>query len=196
MIRGLYRPGTSALHRMWPGLKLVLLPLAGTAMFLSQSPIVVAAALAGVVLLYLIAGFSPRLTAAQLRPAFWALAILFVVQFWFAGVDVAATVALRLAALILLASLVTLTTRMSAMVEVLERVLAPLRPIGVDPAKVGLAISLAIRFIPAVAGVFAEVREAQRARGVERNILALAVPLIVRTLKMADEVAEAIDARS
>lgn len=184
------------MHRMRPGLKLVLLPVAGTAMFLSQSPIVMASALAGVVLLYLVADFSSHLAAAQLRPAFWALAILFVVQLWFAGMDVAAAVALRLAALILLASLVTLTTRMSAMVDVLERVLAPLRPIGVDPAKVGLAISLAIRFIPAVAGVFAEVREAQRARGVERNLLALAVPLIVRTLKMADEVAEAIDARS
>ena len=40
------------------------------------------------------------------------------------------------------------------------------------------------------------VREAQRARGLDRHPLALAVPLVLRTLKMADEVAEAIEARS
>ena len=63
-------------------------------------------------------------------------------------------------------------------------------------AKVGLAISLAIRFIPAVAAIVEEVREAQRARGQDRSMIALAVPVIIRLLKMADEIAEAIDASS
>jgi biotin transport system permease protein len=40
------------------------------------------------------------------------------------------------------------------------------------------------------------VREAQRVRGLERSILAVAMPVIVRTLKMGNEIGEALDARS
>ena len=61
---------------------------------------------------------------------------------------------------------------------------------------VSLALSLTLRFIPVLAQVVQDVQEAQRARGLERNLVALAAPVIVRTLKMADDVADAIDARS
>lgn len=196
MIRSLFVPGASWLHRARPGAKLLALPVAASVLFLSASPPAMAGALLGTLLLYPAAGLAPRLAVAQLRPAMWALVILFAAQSWFAGVEPAATAVLRLAALILLASLVTLTTRVSALVDTLQWALEPLRPLGVDPAKVGLAISLAVRFIPALAAVLEEVREAQRARGVERGALSLAVPMVVRTLKMADEIAEAIDARS
>ena len=63
-------------------------------------------------------------------------------------------------------------------------------------AKVSLAIAMAIRFIPLISGLVHEVREAQRVRGLERSILAVAMPVIVRTLKMGNEIAEALDARS
>ena len=82
------------------------------------------------------------------------------------------------------------------MIEALQGGLVWLRAIGVNPAKVSLAISLALRFIPVLAAVTSEVREAQRARGLDANILAIAVPVVVRTLKMADDIAAAIEARS
>ena len=62
--------------------------------------------------------------------------------------------------------------------------------------RIALAISLSLRFIPLVRSVLDEVREAQRARGLERNLTALLVPLVVRTLKQADGTAQAIQARS
>jgi biotin transport system permease protein len=71
-----------------------------------------------------------------------------------------------------------------------------LRIIGVDPTRVGLAFGLAVRFVPVLASVAADIREAQAARGLDRSVFALAVPLTLRTLRMADEIAEAIDARS
>ncbi len=97
--------------------------------------------------------------------------------------------------MLLLAGLVTLTTRSSDMIAAVERGLAILRPIGVNPAKIGLAFSLALRFIPVLAKATQEVREAQKTRGLERSILATAIPVAVRTLKMGDEIAQAIDAR-
>ena len=55
---------------------------------------------------------------------------------------------------------------------------------------------MVLRFIPVIAQVAHEIRDAQRARGLDRSIVAMVVPLIIRTLKMADDVADAIDARS
>ena len=49
--------------------------------------------------------------------------------------------------------------------------------------------------IPVLGQVTTEVREAQSARGQSRNIVAVAIPVVVRTLKMADAVSEALDAR-
>ena len=191
-----YVAGDSAIHRCPPGAKILALIVAGTLLFALPRVELAVAALVVTGLLYRLAGIPARFVLAQLRPLAWMLAVLVLVQLaldgWLAGLLVAA----RLAALVLLAGLVTLTTRSSDLIEALQRGLSWLKPLGVDPAKVGLAIALTLRFIPVLAAVTAEVREAQRARGLERSIVALTVPVVVRMLKMSDDIAAAIDARS
>ncbi|MCW9042902.1 MAG: energy-coupling factor transporter transmembrane protein EcfT [Pseudopelagicola sp.] len=191
----LYRPGASPLHRLSPGPKLLAMMLCGTALFLVESLPLVAAALILTLGLYRLAGLPLRLAAAQLRPLAVILVIFFALQYWLSGPLLAAFVVTRLAALILLASLVTLTTRASDMIDTITAALALLRPLGVNPAKVGLAISLALRFIPVLGQITAEVREAQKTRGLERSVIATALPVAIRTLKMADDISDAIEAR-
>ncbi|AWN54060.1 energy-coupling factor transporter transmembrane component T [Methylobacterium sp. 17Sr1-1] len=170
--------------------------VAGTVLFALPRLDLALAGLAATGLLYRLAGISGPLVLAQLRPLAWILAVLVLVQLaldgWLAGL----LVAVRLASLVLLAGLVTLTTRSADLIEALQRGLGWLRPLGVDPAKAGLAIALTLRFIPVLAAITAEVREAQRARGLERSLVALTVPVVVRMLKMSDDIAAAIDARS
>ncbi|ORE90275.1 energy-coupling factor transporter transmembrane protein EcfT [Aurantimonas sp. 22II-16-19i] len=196
MIAGLYRAGDSPLHRMGAGRKLLALLAAGTLVFAIGSPWPAAGVLALVLALYGVAGFGPRLVLRQLRPVAVVLAVLFAAQLWLATPGEAALVVLRFAALILAAGLVTLTTRTADLVAVIERGLSPLSRLGLDVAKVSLAISLTIRFIPTIGQIAGEVREAQVARGRRPSPLTLVVPVIIRLLKMADEIAEAIDARS
>lgn len=196
MITGLYRPGRSRLHRASPGGKLAALAIFGTLVVLVRDPLLMLSLFCLALAAFRAADLSIPTALRQMRPAFPLLAILFLFQLWSADMAAASLIVLRLATLLLLAALVTLTTRVSAMTETLERALGPFQRFGVDPERVGLAISLAIRFLPALGSVLTEVREAQRARGLDRNMLALLVPLLLRTLKMADEVAEAIDARS
>ena len=126
----------------------------------------------------------------------WLLAIFFAVQLWLNDWQAGLLVITRIAAIVMFASLITLTTKTSEMLASLERALRPLKPLGVNPEKVSLAISMVLRFIPVIATVASEIRDAQRARGLDRSILAMIVPLIIRTLKMADDVADAIEARS
>lgn len=191
----LYTPGTSPLHRMRPGSKLLVLMGGATLLFLYESLALTIAALALTLLLYRLAGIPPRKMLAQIRPLLWIFALFFALQYWLSGPMLAAYVVLRLATLVLLASLVTLTTRSSDMIDAMTRALSLLKPLGVNPGKVSLAISLALRFIPVLAQITAEVREAQKARGLERSVIAVAMPVAIRTLKMADDISDSIDAR-
>jgi biotin transport system permease protein len=193
---GLYVHGNSPVHRLPPGIKVAALAVFGTIVFIVSDWRLLSGFLAAVLLLYATARIPWRLAVSQVRPAIWVLGLIFVVQVlvdgWMAGV----VIVLRFLTLILFASLVTLTTRVSAMIEALESGLRPLSRIGVNPGKLSLALSLALRFIPVIATITRDVREAQRSRGLERNLVALIVPVIIRTLKMAEDIANAIEARS
>lgn len=191
-----YVPGESLLHRLPPGIKILVLALSGTLLFALPRLELAGGALLLVMLLYPLARIPLRTMLLQIKPLLWILLLLFAVQWWLVSVQSAAMVVLRLMALMLTASLVTLTTRVSEMVDALENGLFWLRFLRINPAKVSMALSLALRFIPVLAAITAEVREAQRARGLERSIIAVAIPVIVRTLKMADDIAAALDARA
>lgn len=195
MLSDLYIPGDSLLHRARPAWKLALLFLYCTTIFVIAHPLMLAAGLVLVSLGYGLAGLSARDALTAIRPALFVLVIIFAAQLWLESLGMAIYVTLRLMALLMAAALVTYTTRAS---EFTEGILALLShaPAWVPKDKIALAMSLVWRFIPMIRAQFDEVREAQRARGLERNMLALVVPLVVRTLKTADEVAEAITARS
>lgn len=108
----------------------------------------------------------------------------------------AATVsALRLLSLVLFAYAVSLTTTFSAMLALFERLLAPTRHIGLNPAQMSLALSMTVRFIPEIRKQYLDVREAQFARGLHNSPVAVLVPLLVRTLESAQEISSALDAR-
>ena len=196
MIAGLYIEGRSALHRASAGAKILAMIALGTGVFLIPDWPVVSFVMATVFLLYPASGFGPRIIWAQIKPILWLLAIFFAVQLWLNDWQAGLLVVTRIAAIVMFASLVTLTTKTSDLLSSLERAMGPLRPLGVNPEKVSLAISMVLRFIPVIATVASEIRDAQRARGLDRSILAMIVPLIIRTLKMADDVADAIEARS
>ncbi|KZD02539.1 MULTISPECIES: energy-coupling factor transporter transmembrane component T [unclassified Thalassospira] len=196
MIAGLYIHGQSALHRAAAGAKILAMVALGTGVFLIPDWSVVAFVLATVLLLYPASGFGPRIMWAQIKSILWLLVIFFAVQLWLNDWQAGLLVVTRIAAIVMFASLVTLTTKTSDLLASLERAMQPLRPIGVNPEKVSLAISMVLRFIPVISTVASEIRDAQRARGLDRSIVAMVVPLIIRTLKMADDVADAIDARS
>ncbi len=192
----LYHPGTSVLHRLPAGFKILTLVIAGTLIFLASDLPIVAAFFAATAGLYYVAGLTLASAWAQIRPVVWILAVLFVAQGLITGWTMAVFIVLRFASLLMLAGLIALTTRTSDMIDAMERGLWYLRYIGVNPAKVSLALSLALRFIPVLATITRDVREAQKVRGLERSIVAVAIPVIVRTLRMSDDISDAIEARS
>jgi len=197
MIEPLYVRGRSPLHRLPAALKLAALVAAGAGLFLVRDPrlLGVAAVVAG--LLVWSTGAGAAALWRQTRGLLWVLAAIGLFAGLFQGWLHALGVLLRIVALVGLALAVTLSTRSSDLIAVCERALLPLQRLGLlDAGKVALALALALRFVPEIWRHFQEIREAQAARGLARHPLALVVPLVVRTLKRADEIAQAIDARS
>lgn len=192
---GLYVPGSSLLHRSPAGLKLVLLGAAGVVSVLLDQPWQVLVALGVVLVLYGVAGLPLRTLARQLRPLLWLGAVTAVFHVVVNGWQRAFVVVGLLAVLVLLAALVTLTSRTTDLVDAVVTGCRPLRVLRVDPERIGLVIALGIRCVPVVIGLAEEVRDAQRARGLAASPRAFAVPLLVRSLRYADALGEALTAR-
>jgi len=115
---------------------------------------------------------------------------------YFAGVTQALIVLLRLIALLVLALAVMASTTITAMMAVVERVLQPFDRWGwVRADKVALMFGICLRLMPVLLEQWQEIRQAQSARGHQSNPFALLVPMLVRTLQRASEIADAIDAR-
>jgi len=191
----LYHRTDSIIHKLPAGGKLLALVALSSLLFIFDNVWIALTAVFVVLVFYAIANIPAKVALLQIRPVLYLLIVFFVAQGFFVGWDVAVLIVARFAALILAAGLVTLTTLTSNMVGALEAGMRPFsRWLAVE--KVSLALSLAIRFIPVVATLTAEVREAQRVRGLESNIFAIAMPVIIRTLKMGTQIAEALDARS
>jgi len=83
---------------------------------------------------------------------------------------------------------------MGDLLDSLRRVLRPLRGVGIDPEAVEMTLSLTIAMIPVVAALAGQVRDAQRAGGMRTGPRA-ALPLLVLTMKHADDVGDALVAR-
>jgi biotin transport system permease protein len=192
---GLYVPGDSAIHRMRAGTKLVAMLLAGAGSVFLDHAWQVCVALVLVLAGYLAARLSLRLALSQVRPLVWIVGFVTVFHLVVSGWERAAVFAGVITSLVLLAALVTLTTRTTDMVDAFVHALQPLRRVGVQPERVGLLLALGIRSVPVVVSLAEEVRDAQLARGLAASPRAFAVPLIVRSLRHADALGDALVAR-
>jgi biotin transport system permease protein len=191
----LYHHGSGLLHRVPAGVKLAALAVGALVLSLfPHGPVSIGVSLLLVLALYGLAGLPLRLPFQELWRLRWILAVLAAALAVFVSPSAAWINTGRVAAVLLLASLLTLTTRMSELMAVLDRLLRPLRRFGLDPDAAALTVSLTLTTVPVIAGFAARVREAEQARGVRLGARA-AVPLLVLSLRHADEVGEALAAR-
>ena len=189
-------PVETPLHRLSAGVKLAALCLFTVALFRLSSPLPLLAVTCALALLHL--ALHRNLGAAavrQLRPL-WPFLLVIALWHGFTGDLAGGTViALRLITAVAAANLVTMTTRLSDMLAVLDRLTAPLARIGLPARHLSLAIALAIRFIPVLAERIDVIRAAWSARSPRAPGWRILVPAALAALDEADHVAEALRAR-
>lgn len=178
------------------GPKMIVLAVAAVGLASLPTAVWAAGVCAGaVVLAYVGSGVGLRELVGQTWALRWIVAITAIGQLVFLGPESALANTARVAATLLVAALLPLTTRVDDMLDALERGFGPLRRIGMDAERAALLLAVTITTIPVLARLGAEVREAQRARGVRPSLRASMVPFIVLSLRHADQLGEALAAR-
>ncbi|BBZ36279.1 energy-coupling factor transporter transmembrane component T family protein [Mycolicibacterium confluentis] len=193
---GLYQPGTSVLHRLPAGLKLLALGALIVGMsVLVDSPARLVVAAAGVAVIVVLARFSARAVFAQLRPVLWVVVFIFAFQVLLTDWRRALVVCGILLLSVLLAMVVTMSTRTTDMLAALTAGMRPLGRVGLPVDRVALALALALRSIPLMVETVRQVDEARRARGLRFSPRTAVAPVVVSALRSADGFAEALVAR-
>jgi biotin transport system permease protein len=196
VLNGLDIEGTSPLHRMPVRGKLVLLFLAAIFLFLTGDLRLLVPALGLSAGLYLSTGIGLGEAFRRTRFVLFTVLLVAAANYLFHSAHEAGVVFCRLSALVFLAAAVTATTGISAFMDEITRLVTPFERLGfVRAADISLAVGLVIRFVPEIFARYGEIAAAHKARGLPVRPLTVLVPLIILTLKDADTIAMAIDAR-
>lgn len=184
----LYRPGNSLLHRIPAGWK--ILGLFATLIAVSvwgRSLIGSAVVVIGFLAIFATARFGVRVLLNQLWQMRFLLLLVVVPQLFFAGVEKGIYNSVVVISSILLAGLVTLTTKTSDIVSLIERLSRS--------KSFAFLMALSVNSIALVMGFSKSITEAGLARGVRRSAIGQVVTLFVVALRFADDYAEALAAR-
>lgn len=222
VIIGQYVPGNSPLHQLDPRAKLLATFYLVVVVFLANNVLTYTCLIGLVLLSVYLAQVPLRFLWGGLKPVL--ILILFttllhlaftkggqvVVQLgpWHIyeeGVRQAVFIALRLIAIILLTSLLTFTTSPLQLTDGLERLLSPLRRMGVPAHELALMMSIALRFIPTLLEETDKIVKAQLSRGANfdsgpvwkrvKNFIPVLIPLFISAFRRAEDLAVAMEAR-
>lgn len=121
------------------------------------------------------------------------------------GIESAVYLVVRLSMLIIGSSLMTLTTTPNHLTDGIERLLKPLKAIGVPVHEIAMMMSIALRFIPILLEETDKIMKAQSARCADfengnivkraKGMLPILVPLFVSAFRRANDLAMAMESR-
>lgn len=219
---GQYIPGDSMLHRSDPRVKILLTFLFMIVIFfintfmgfliLSLFTLMITIG-SGIPLKYTLKGLKPVLIivifAAVINiftvPGTSIVQYGFLSRITYEGVSMAVKMALRLILLIMGASLLTLTTTPISLTDGIEKLMNPLKRVGIPAHEIAMMMTIALRFIPTLLEETDKIMKAQAARGADfdtgnliqraKSFVPVLVPLFVSAFRRADELASAMEAR-
>ncbi|HKU36295.1 MAG TPA: energy-coupling factor transporter transmembrane protein EcfT [Paenarthrobacter sp.] len=190
-----YVRGDSLVHRTPLWLKFLLVAACGTASFLIVDWVVSLLVFLVMCGIFLLSGAGIR----RLLRALWMvtpiLAAIGLFQWWQLGGPTAARIVLNVLVCVVASSVLTATTPVQELLDGVVSLAKPFQRWGADPERFALTIAVMLRSIPFIAGAFSDVRDAARARGLERNPRALVLPVFITTVAYARQTGDALAAR-
>ena len=218
-VPGTFRPGVSFAHRLHPSAKLVYCLLFMVVAFVAQTPATFVAVGVAAVASLIASGTTPARTLRTLKPFCWLMAFVLVfnacftvsgavifalgpIQLTDGGLAFGALSVMRFAFVLLGTSMLMATTSPTALADGTERLMRPLRRLGLRTDDITLAIQLTLRFIPVLLEEFARIKEAQELRLARfdaasplaraRSFVPVIVPLFSSALRRSDTLALAM----
>ncbi len=192
---GLYHYPPTWLHKLPAGFKLFMLAILSALALHIESAIYLTATLAFACLFFLVLGAKVFRRLLLLKPLWPIIAAVFFAQWYIGGLPAGIASVARLALMILLADLVTMSTPMQALMDAISWLLKPLRHTGLDFMRLSFCIALVIRLVPLLLETWQKHAEAWRARTGRRANWRIIAPFISNVLRIADHMGDSLDAR-
>ena len=189
-------PIETAAHHYNAGAKLLALCLVTLALFFIDNLIFHGLFLLFVLSLYALPGAKFFKSGIKHLKILWPF--LLVVGVWHiltSQIELGAIIVIRLISAVALANLVTMTTRLSDMIDVVHFLVSPLQRFGFNTKALEISIALVIRMTPVLISKGQNLSWAWRARTNRRSGWKIILPFTVLALDDADHVAEALRAR-
>ena len=189
-------PVKTRAHR-WPAwTKLIGLCGATACLFTIQSPIIQFCIGVSVLCLYALPGRSFFFVSLYQFKILWPfIVIVGLWHIWTADYELGATIILRMINAVWLANLVTMTTRLSDMTDVVCRITSPLNRFGLNPKILGLSMALVIRLIPVLVRKGSQLTESWKTRSRRAASWRIILPFTALAIDDANHIAEALRAR-
>ena len=221
---GQYYESHSVIHKTDPRIKIILLILLIVFIFLAKNGFALGFAVLSVVTIMLNTKIPLKLYFKNMKAIlpvliFTAVLNLFygergkvLLSFWKLqistdGVSRAVFMATRIVLLIFISSALTYTTTPNDLTDAIERLLSPLKFIGLKNSVHTLAMmmTIALRFIPTLIEEAEKIMNAQKARGADlengtltervKALIPILIPLLISSVRRAYELAEAMECR-
>ena len=195
-IISLTSPVETKAHHWSAGLKLAALCLSTLVLFSIDSLVIKSAFLAFVITLYALPGpIFMRYGLLKLRILWPFILIVFLWHLWIQELLQGVAIIIRMICAVALANLVTMTTKLSDMIDVVHFLTQPLQRFGLNPRILELSIALVIRMTPILLNKGENLGMAWKARSTRRSSWKIILPFTLIALDDADQVAEALRAR-
>ena len=218
---GQFFPGNSILHRLDPRTKIISLFALMILIFAAQGWSAYIALMILTAGLIFLSKVPPLTVLKSVKPLSWiilftllihfvshdgeVLAKFYVFKVTTEGIIYGVKISLRLVLLIVLASLLTFTTSPLKLTDATEKLLSPLKKIGVPSHELAMMMTIAIRFVPTLIEETDKIIKAQKSRGLDfesgglikrlRAMVPILVPLFLSSFRRADDLAMAMEAR-
>lgn len=218
---GQYFPGDTIIHKLDPRVKIIMSFAFIISLFFIDTFYPYLLVLGLLFIIIKLSGVPFKFVLKGLKPLTFIVLITFLINmFMTEGVELfsigplvvtveglrqATFMALRLVFLIMGTSLLTLTTSPISLTDGIEKLLSPLKVIGLPAHELAMMMTIALRFIPTLLEETDKIMKAQMARGADfesgnvlnraKNLVPLLVPLFINAFRRADELAMAMEAR-
>jgi len=191
----LYSEQHTWLHSIPAGVKLLILALLGTGLFLTDKLAWLAVATAVCVAIYASLGRASSRAKPLLIGVLVASALVASFHLVMQHPALAAITVMRLVSATLMGIALTLTTRYSDLLQVFEWVLSPLQRVGIKTESIALQLSLMLRFTEHFFVLWRRLDDAHRVRTGQAGGFKILAPLTLHMLMAARRVADALHLR-
>jgi biotin transport system permease protein len=191
----LYSDHPTWLHGIPAGVKLAFLALLGTGVFFTHELSVLLSSAACCVLIFASLGRATLRAKPLLMGLVFASVLIGIFHLYLQQPLVGAVSVLRLLSTTLMGIALTLTTRYTDLLGVLEWLLAPLRFLGVQPERLSLQVALMLRFTEHFFIVWRRLDDAHRLRTGKAGGFKILAPLTLHMLIAARRVADTLHVR-